>query len=734
MALTLLAIFGYPLLHPPSANANDAGPPQTPAASTPDALLALAEKAGFKNLTICEEKLLKALPIGEYAVCGPNRDDRDPANDPSKADDWPETRQISAKLIRWLCVNKAALGLIDPKGIEIYGAKVPDPLDLDFISVPFEIDIEHSLLSRGLSLLGAEMGALFLMGSRLSNPVGDALNADSAKVTGSIFLRKGFSATGEVVLRAATVGGNLDCEGGVFSNPNGTALTANNADIKGAVFLNNGFSATGEVDFGSATVGSALDCEGGTFSYPNETALSANRADVKGSVFLSNGFSATGEVDFGSATVGSALDCEGGTFSNPNKTALSADGADIKGGVFLRNRFSATGEVVLRGATVGSNLECDGGIFSNPNGTALDADRVEVAGYLFLRNGFSASGEVNLLSATVGSDLDFTKAILAPQTFVEAKSARIAKTLWWTDIRTSASDSVGDKRPRDVTLSLIDATAGSLIDDESSWPKSGQLFLSGFKFDHLEARPSTGAITTRDAASGLKWLRLQNTENGLPTEPYENFAKVLESQGDDSGARLVRIAMEDDLRATLPWYRQIWPSILGVTIGYGYEPWLALWWALGLVVFGYCSFSLGYQAGVIAPTDKDAFAEFRQGRLPVGYQPFNGFVYSLDTFLPIINLGIKDRWMPDPSLTPGATPLGVASKSDSSIETKPLVETWLGNFLATRFPSFVNSPAFFNRWFFKSGRGLRFYYWVHLLLGWVLVTLFAAGFTGIIRR
>jgi hypothetical protein len=35
-----------------------------------------------------------------------------------------------------------------------------------------------------------------------------------------------------------------------------------------------------------------------------------------------------------------------------------------------------------------------------------------------------------------------------------------------------------------------------------------------------------------------------------------------------------------------------------------------------------------------------------------------------------------------------------------------------------------------HRW----GSMLRVYFWIHLLLGWVLITLFAAGFTGIIRH
>jgi hypothetical protein len=131
------------------------------------------------------------------------------------------------------------------------------------------------------------------------------------------------------------------------------------------------------------------------------------------------------------------------------------------------------------------------------------------------------------------------------------------------------------------------------------------------------------------------------------------------------------------------------------------------------VLFGYLSFTLGYRIGVIGPTDTDAFADFRADKLSPAYHPFNAFVYSLDTFLPIINLGLKDYWMPDPALHP---------------RSNALVGTRLGDWLGTHLPRGA-------RWrFFNSGRALRVYFWCHLLLGWVLITLFVSGFTGIIRR
>ena len=183
-------------------------PPQTPTLRGADSLLSLAKKAGFENLTDCEQKLLQSLPNGQFADC---QSDNDADNDPSKGDHWPESRRISSTLIRWLCVDEGARKLIDPLGVRIYAAKIPDQLDLSFLSIPFEIDIEKSYFPNGISLMNAQLPALYLVGSYLANPNGDALDANGAKVDGPVFLKNGFQATGTVDLTGATVGSNLDC-------------------------------------------------------------------------------------------------------------------------------------------------------------------------------------------------------------------------------------------------------------------------------------------------------------------------------------------------------------------------------------------------------------------------------------------------------------------------------------------------------------------------------------------
>lgn len=500
-------------------------------------LLDMAQRAGFDNLTASERKLLEAVPSGADVLCGPTDDKIGSENHPSKGHKWHESRQIRAGLIRWLCVDEAATKLIDPKGIQIYGAKVIKMLDLSSISIPFELCIVKSRILETMWLSNANINSLYL---------------------------------------------------------NGTW--------------------TGPIHAGGLTT----------------------RSDI----FLTDGFCAAGHD--------------------------RQNGAGADDGILLVPGLFDFDGVSLAGATIGGDLGCVGATFTP--GT--------------LKGGTRTVGTLN------------------------APGARISRIFFWTKI----SDGSTTKDPV-VMLNLDGASAGAVLDDENSWPAERDLSLDGFTYDRfVRAAP-------QKARSRLEWLHRQDSSQGLATQPYEQLANVLEKSGDERGARQVRIAMENDLLPSLSWIGYLWRQVLRGTVAYGYEPWRALYWALGLVVFGYLSFALGYRAGVIAPTDKDAFQDFQpnhpqsyQTRLP-GYQPFNAFTYSLDTFLPIINLGLKDNWMPNPKLTP-----------------RPTEGTWLGDLVG------AHSPPVASWRFFNSGRALRAYLWIHILFGWGLITLFVAGFTGIIRR
>ena len=100
---------------------------------------------------MAELELLRKSDTGEFAVCGPSIYDDDPANDPADADEWKNHREIRAALIRWLCVNPAAKELVDPRGIQVYGARIRDSLDLISVVASFPLHLAHCRSDRASS-------------------------------------------------------------------------------------------------------------------------------------------------------------------------------------------------------------------------------------------------------------------------------------------------------------------------------------------------------------------------------------------------------------------------------------------------------------------------------------------------------------------------------------------------------------------------------------------------------
>jgi len=560
-------------------------------------------RARFDDLSDAELKLLRAAPKGEWAVCGPSANDGDAANDPSQADTWGPERAIRAKLIRWLAVDGEAAERVDPKGLQIYGAKITGELDLSFAVVPFPLRLTRCRLMANLSLTNAQIPFLALPGCWSLS-----LSADGINVKGSVFLREGFHAHGGVRLLGAQIGGNLDCSDGWFENP-----------------LQEGVEGSGK-------------------------ALSADGINVKGNVSLSGKFHAQGEVRLLGAQIDGNLECDDGRFENPpqqgvegSSKALNADRINVKGNVFLREGFHAQGEVWLLDAQIGGNLVCIGGRFENPppqgvegSGKALTADRISVKGNIVLRHGLHDRGEVLLPGAQIGGDLDceggtFTK--------LTAQTATITGNLFWLG--------VGQPEGAVPALDLKNASAGSIVDDMASWPAPGNLFLDGFVYKRISQGP-------RDAKTRLEWLGLLRP---FTPQPYRQLAKVLGEEGDPRGAREVLYEMEQALRqqdaeklkGLRRWAVRLWSWLLKAVIGHGYYPARAFGWLLASVVLGFGIFGAGYSRGGIVPTDKAAYDLFRNQHAPPSYyERFHPLVYSLENSFPLVKLGQADRWQPDP--------------------------------------------------------------------------------------
>jgi hypothetical protein len=123
----------------------------------------------------------------------------------------------------------------------------------------------------------------------------------------------------------------------------------------------------------------------------------------------------------------------------------------------------------------------------------------------------------------------------------------------------------------------------------------------------------------------------------------------------------------------------IWYYCLGWLIRYGYRPWNALGASLILVGFGTVVFWRGFSSKIIMPTDEKAYEAHKNGHLSESYPRFNPLIYSLETFVPLVKLGIAQCWIPNPGF-------------------------------------------------------LRCYFCFHILFGWILTSLWIAAFAGLLKR
>ncbi len=109
--------------------------------------------------------------------------------------------------------------------------------------------------------------------------------------------------------------------------------------------------------------------------------------------------------------------------------------------------------------------------------------------------------------------------------------------------------------------------------------------------------------------------------------------------------------------------------------------------------------------------NKDA-AEIQDKEVSI-YQNFNGFIYSLETFLPLVDLQFAKHWLP--CTTP---------KPKNPVDLLSHLRYWPFRWL----------PPWHHDFGSNFGRELRWYFWFHILAGWFFTTMFVGGVTGLVRK
>jgi len=365
---------------------------------------------------------------------------------------------------------------------------------------------------------------------------------------------------------------------------------------------------------------------------------------------------------------------------------IAGDFAHVKGDLALH--FGHYGALSLFRASIGGDLDCGGADFTG-SGVAdtISAQESSIGGDASFVQNFTTDGTLYFRLARIGRSLSFNHARFVGngETGLDAQRAMVAGPLYWVDIAHTPH----------TKLDLENAGIGSLFDDRASWPAAGNLNLDGFTYSEF------GGDSPSDSEDRLEWLALQTP--GYRPQPYAQLAKALKNSGRTEGETEVLIAQRIALRHSghLSFAARVWNLLLQATIGYGYRPMRALWWIAGFVVLGALLFGWGYRIGVMTPTEPDAYEIFaRDGRPPVHYPHFNAFVYSLENFLPVVDLHLGNQWHPN--------------VRERVVEDSATGEWGTASAMT-------------------AGKLLRWYLWFHILAGWVLTPLLFAGLSGLIR-
>jgi hypothetical protein len=508
--------------------------------------------------------------------------------------------RVRAEIIRFLLLGGDSSHPVHELGVMVNGAWVDGLLDLGQARCEVRLRLFRCHIEQVPIFVAAFLPELSMRGSKVPG-----LIADRMEVAGGVNFGDGFTASDEIRLPGASIGGNLDCNGASFRSRNRSSLTADNMKIKGSVSLSRRFRSRGEIRLPGAFVGGNLTFTGARIANKLNRSISADGIVVKGSVFFDGLFISIGEVRLLGGDIGGALHCSGGRFLNKQQRAISADRLVVRGSVYLDNKFLTKGMVYFLGADIGGDFYFNGGLFQNIDGKAISAGGMKVERGLFLRG------------ATVEGIID-----------------------------------------------LATARAGTLV-DEAECSSSRRLILDGFQYERIVG---TTDVTKRIAWLRSQRLdHLKAEFKPQPWEHLIKVLREMGHSHEATEVAIAKQeALRAAGKFTN--FRRVLHFIYGKLAGYGYRPmrtvgsmaivWLIasfLYWigadqyaAIGPANPVITSEKLYPEAGVICghgnEEGKRRWTECPG--VPDEYSTFQPFIYSLDLILPLVDLQQESDWAP----------------------------------------------------------------------------------------
>ncbi|HEU5473030.1 MAG TPA: hypothetical protein VFV67_20485 [Actinophytocola sp.] len=515
-------------------------------------------------------------------------------------------------------------------------------------------------------------GNVNFAGARLSNPNGYSLNGNGLHVGGNLHLtadpRTGrFTSTGRLFLPSARIESDFSMRGAQlrpppdevrerpvsepFFDPQAT-LIADRIRVSGNVDADHGFDSTGTLRIVNAYVGGSvrlsgalIDLSGGQEPFEELTegprpgpyqdlAVHFDGTEIRGGIDAREARIA-GQVRLVDVVVRGTVLLDGSVLSNRGGDAVEGRRFTTGGNLDGRN-IVVFGSILLPGAKIGANLDLGGSRLISPGHyrdrtrkPSVDLRVTNIGRDLIcaIRAGraFSSHGEIRARRAMIGRETNF-------------RGAELGSTL--TGVALNAFGLITQELRLDVgtvprgRIVLRHARCASLADNARFWDSEGRIDLEDFRYDALAV-----PIDLEDDAAvreRLRWLRHGMRDVYRPG-PYEQFAAMLRASGNEEHAATVLIAKQrwryvalaEGYRVLGPMVR-VWSWLQLWMVGYGYRPMRALLWLVACLVAGSMWFALH-------PAPVEANADDRLVWSPL--------LYTLDTLIPIVDFGHKNRWL-----------------------------------------------------------------------------------------
>ena len=545
---------------------------------------------------------------------------------PTAEDNRPDIRP---DFVRWLATDPEAATHIDPKGILALNITLQDKLDLQNCRVLVPMHFQHCTIKNEVNLRSAETKSIQFLDSSFN----EIIRADRINVDGPLFLR-GSSFSKEIRLVGAKIDGSLDCMGAKL-RAKGNALCADRAEIGGFLYL-----------------GQGNDLNGNPQIFESEGTIRLAGAKIKGD-----------------------LSCTGAKLKVENGDALFADNIEILGNAYLYRGFESKGKIRLPAAQIKGALSFSGAKLTATEIDVLYADYVVVGLNVSLDKGFEASGTIRLLGAQIGGQLEIIKARISG---VACKDMRLNGDMLWMDIQ----------EPKEAILDLTGASVKTLRDNRESWPLPEHLFLGGFAYDELILHNLSSVEQARnnhygdelpfEADKRIEWLLLQPQDRRINPQPWMQLSGILKAKGNNKGAKHVifkyrtLLAKKKEFHP-LRWLLQLlfhlsafrcaWPYLRhpnrswAIAFAWLEEAPIRICWPIAFTLMvGTLIFAGAFRSEAMIATvqiqPNTVLPNGESKNLSSHYPLSQPFLYTLENAVPLVRLGMDEKWVPDPKHKP----------------------------------------------------------------------------------